>query len=61
MRDVATLHGVRAVLHWHGWGNSLAFPYSYDWRAALLGSELDRYQALSPRSHAPPASSQRPR
>ena len=53
VRDVATLHGVRAVLHWHGWGNSLAFPFSYDWRAALLGSELDRYQALSPRSHAP--------
>ena len=42
VRDVVTRHGVAAVLHWHGWGNSLAFPYSYDWRAPLLASELER-------------------
>mgnify|MGYP007125968093 CR=1 FL=1 len=44
----------------HGWGNSLAFPFSYDWRAALLGynrstglcfsactiAELDRWPDL---------------
>ena len=26
------------------WGNSLAFPYSYDWRAPLLASELERWK-----------------
>ena len=27
-RDVVQRHAVRAVLHWHGWGNSIAFPYA---------------------------------
>ena len=33
IRAVARRFGVKAILHWHGWGNDLAFPYSYDWRA----------------------------
>ena len=28
VRDVVRRHAVRAVLHWHGWGNSIAFPYA---------------------------------
>ena len=40
-------HAVRAVLHWHGWGNSLAFPFAYDWHAPLPSAELERYQELS--------------
>lgn len=28
LRDVVQRHAVRAVLHWHGWGNSIAFPYA---------------------------------
>ena len=33
IRAVVGKHKCKAVLHWHGWGNDLAFPYSYDWRA----------------------------
>ena len=33
-----------AILHWHGWGNDLAFPYSYDWRAKLAPNELGLFQ-----------------
>ena len=32
------------MLHWHGWGEDLAFPYSYAWKAALPDEELGLYQ-----------------
>jgi hypothetical protein len=36
-----------AILHWHGWGNDLAFPYSYDWRAKLAANELGLFQEFA--------------
>lgn len=40
------IRGLRpqATLHWHGWGEDLAFPYSYDWRAQLSVADLSLYQ-----------------
>ena len=46
IKQVAAEHKPLAILHWHGWGNDLAFPYSYDWRAPLGTDELSLYQVV---------------
>jgi hypothetical protein len=28
IRTVASRYAIKSVLHWHGWGNDVAFPYS---------------------------------
>ena len=40
-------HKPKAVLHWHGWGNDIAFPYSFDWRAPMSNGDLGMYQEFS--------------
>jgi hypothetical protein len=40
-------HKPKAVLHWHGWGNDIAFPYSYDWRAPMSNDDLGLYQEFT--------------
>ena len=47
IRAVVRAHKVRAVLHWHGWGNDIAFPYSYDWRAPMSNDDLGMYQEFA--------------
>ena len=47
VRQLVALHRPTAVLHWHGWGNDLAYPFSYDWRAPMAIDELQLYQELS--------------
>jgi len=44
---VAADHSPSAILHWHGWGNDLAFPYSYDWKAQLGVDELSLFQEFA--------------
>ena len=40
-------HTPKIVLHWHGWGNDIAFPYSYDWRAPLSNTDLGMFQEFA--------------
>jgi hypothetical protein len=47
IRAVAARHKVKAILHWHGWGNDIAFPYSYDWRAPMPNDDLGMYQEFA--------------
>jgi len=47
IRDAAKSHAVGAILHWHGWGNDLAFPFSYDFRAAMPKHELGLFQEFA--------------
>ena len=47
IRQLVRLHRPTAVLHWHGWGNDLAYPFSYDWRAPMAIDELQLFQELS--------------
>ena len=47
IRAVVTKHKPKAVLHWHGWGNDIAFPYSYDWRAPMSNEDLGLYQEFA--------------
>jgi len=41
---VTQKHRPGAILHWHAWGNDLAFPYSYQWQAELSKAELYLFQ-----------------
>lgn len=47
IRDVVAKHKPKALLHWHGWGNDIAFPYSYDWHAPLAASDLSLFQEFA--------------
>ena len=55
IRDLVTTHAPAAVLHWHGWGNDLALPFSYDWRAPMSAADLETHQEfgaeMSARNH----------
>ena len=44
IRSIVAAFSPATILHWHGWGNDIAFPYSYDWRAPMPDSELAMYQ-----------------
>ena len=47
IRTVTRLHKPAAILHWHGWGNDLAFPFSYDWKAPMAANELGLFQEFA--------------
>lgn len=47
IRTVSTRYAVKSILHWHGWGNDVAFPYSYDWRAPMTNDDLGMYQEFA--------------
>ena len=47
IRAVVQKHAPKAILHWHGWGNDIAFPYSYDWRAPMSNEDLGMYQEFA--------------
>ena len=47
IRDVTSRFAVKSILHWHGWGNDVAFPYSYDWRAPMTNNDLGMYQEFA--------------
>jgi len=47
IRSVVQAHKPRAALHWHGWGNDIAFPFSYDWRAPMPAEDLSLYQEFA--------------
>ena len=47
IRDLVAKHRPKIVLHWHGWGNDIAFPYSYDWRAPMSNVDLGMYQEFA--------------
>ena len=50
-RDVVQRHAVRAVLHWHGWGNSIAFPYAVRRPHTTRRTPRARLAARSPSAH----------
>ena len=47
IRAVARRYAIASVLHWHGWGNDVAFPFSYDWRAPMTNEDLGMYQEFA--------------
>lgn len=47
IRALVKEHRPAATLHWHGWGEDLAFPFSYDWRAKLSVADLSAYQEFA--------------
>lgn len=47
IRDIVHKYRPKAVLHWHGWGNDIAFPFSYDWHAPMSSSDLGMYQEFA--------------
>jgi len=47
IRDIVQKHRPKAILHWHGWGNDIAFPFSYDWRAKMPAADLGMYQEFA--------------
>ena len=55
IRDVVMHHAPAATLHWHGWGNDIAIPFSYDWHAAIAAADLQTFQqigaGMSARNH----------
>jgi len=47
IRSLVAKHHPKTVLHWHGWGNDVAFPFSYDWRAPMSNADLGLYQEFA--------------
>jgi len=47
IRAVVAKHRPKIILHWHGWGNDIAFPYSFDWRAPMSNEDLGMYQEFA--------------
>ena len=47
IRAIVQTHRPKAALHWHGWGNDIAFPFSYDWRAPMPAADLSLYQEFA--------------
>jgi len=47
IRECARKHAPKIMLHWHGWGNDIAFPYSFDWRAPMSNSDLGMFQEFA--------------